>query len=152
MQIREKGFAEGVCITPWSSLMLDLLGRFQKASLGGDASGRCRHSVLILENFTHSQKILMSKLGLKLFLEAAPQASSCSLVQVPPSLQALSVPSHTCTLHLDPVFCDRTQSFSFPTCVLVILFPQALPKDHDLLEAIPDHGQPAKPSFFWNRR
>ena len=47
--------------------MLDLLGRFQKASLGGDASRRCRHSVLILENFTHSQKILMSKLGLKLF-------------------------------------------------------------------------------------
>ena len=89
MPIQEKGFAEGVCITPWSSLMLDLLGRLQKACLGGDASRRCRHSVLILENFTHSPKILMSKLGLKLFLEAAPQASSCSLVQVPPNLQAL---------------------------------------------------------------
>lgn len=70
-----------VCVSLHAAAsMLDLLGWFQKACSGGDASGRCsRHSVLILENFTHSQKILMSKLGLKLFLEAAPQASSCSL-------------------------------------------------------------------------
>lgn len=106
--------------------------------------------MLILENFTHSQKILMSKLGLKLFLGAALQASSCSVAQVPPSRRALSVPAHTCTLHLHPAFCIPVVVFLLPDTYLVTLFPQALSEVPNLLEAIPDRGQPANRSFFWN--
>lgn len=67
-----------------AAVILDRLDRFRKLCWGEDASMRRRWlSVLILENFTHSEKILISNLDLKLFLDATLQASSCSMAQEP---------------------------------------------------------------------
>lgn len=130
-------------------MMLDCLGRLRKACLGGDFSGRCRrHSMLILENFTHSQKILISKLGLKLFLAAALQASSCSVVQVPPSQSALLVPTYTQSLHVHPAFA----AFSFLSLVLTTFFPEPYPRTTTSWKLFQTMVCLLNCSFFWNLR